>query len=58
MMNHFFGDILEEVWGAVGPVEAAAEVDRGYHHAHGDDGCQAEDQDKWYFSWKTQLYYN
>ena len=38
--------VLEDARGSVGPVEAAAEVDGGDDHAHGDDGRDAEDQDQ------------
>ena len=43
MLSHLLRHVLEDVIGPVGPVEAAAEVDRGHDHAHGDDGGQAED---------------
>ena len=46
---HFFGDILEQIGGAIAPVEAAAEVDGGDHHADGNDRRQAENQDQWNF---------
>jgi len=45
VVRHLLRHVLEEVRGAVAPVEAAAEVDCRDDHAHWDDCCQAENKD-------------
>ena len=44
MVHHLLRHVLEEVGGAVAPVEAAAEVDGRDNHAHRDDRRQAENE--------------
>ena len=46
VVHHLLRHILEEVGGAVAPVEAAAEVDGRDDHAHRDDGRQAKNEDQ------------
>ncbi len=49
VVRHFFGHVFEEIGSPIAPVEAAAEVDGGNHHANRNDRGQAEDQNQWNF---------